>query len=117
MPPFLAGCPIMIDIADNPLLQSWNAPFGLPPFDRIRPEHFAPAFLHAMGAHRAEIDAIAGCPEPPTFDNTLVALDRGGRELQRISQVFFNLAASASDRRWQVCSEAALSVPERKAMR
>jgi peptidyl-dipeptidase Dcp len=80
--------------ADNPLLQPWTAPFGLPPFEAIRPEHFVPAFEHAMRAHRAEVDAIAGNSEPPTFDNTLAALDRSGRGLVRIEQVMFNLAAS-----------------------
>jgi peptidyl-dipeptidase Dcp len=84
----------MSETRDNPLLQPWNTPFGLPPFETIRPEHFAPAFEHAMRAHRAEIDAIAGDAAPPTFDNTLAALDRCGRELRRIEQVFFNLAAS-----------------------
>lgn len=84
----------MTETTDNPLLRPWETPFGLPPFDAIRPEHFAPAFDHAMRSHRAEIDAIATSPEPATFDNTLAALDRGGRELTRISQVFFNLAAS-----------------------
>jgi len=84
----------MTETTDNPLLRTWNTPFGLPPFDSIRPEHFAPAFDHAMRSHRAEIDVISANPEPATFDNTLAALDRGGRELTRISQVFFNLAAS-----------------------
>ena len=84
----------MTDITDNPLLQPWNAPFGLPPFDRTRPEHFSPAFEHAMHAHRAEVDAIAGNTEPPTFDNTMAALDRSGRALVRIEQLFFNLTAS-----------------------
>jgi len=80
--------------ADNPLLQPWTTPFGLPPFEAIRPEHFVPAFEQAMRAHRAEVDAIAGSREPPTFDNTLAALDRSGRALTRIEQVMFNLAAS-----------------------
>ena len=61
---------------------------------RDRAEHFAPAFEHAMRAHRAEIAAIATSPPPPTFDNTLAALDRGGRALAASSRLFFNLAAS-----------------------
>ena len=55
------------DLADNPLLQSWETPFGLPPFDRIRPEHFPPAFDRGMEEHAAEIAAIAARPEPRRF--------------------------------------------------
>jgi peptidyl-dipeptidase Dcp len=84
----------MIQPTDNPLLQPWQTPHGLPPFNKIRPEHFAPAFAHAMRSHRAEVDAIAANTQPPTFDNTLAALDRCGRELVRIEQLFFNLTAS-----------------------
>ncbi len=78
----------------NPLLETWQTPYGLPPFDLIRPEHFPPAFEHALTAHRSEVDAIAGDKEPPTFENTIVAFDLCGRELGRIAKLFFNLAAS-----------------------
>ena len=86
----------MTQASDNPLLQPWDTPYGLPPFDAIRPEHFAPAFEHAMRSHRAEVDAISGNSEAPTFENTLAALDRSGRALGRIAQLFFNLTASAT---------------------
>lgn len=79
---------------DNPLLAAWDTPFGMPPFDRIRPAHFAPAFEHAMAAHRSETAAIAADPAPPSFANTVEALERAGGLLTRISAVFFNLAAS-----------------------
>ena len=79
---------------DNPLLQTWDEPFGLPPFERVRPEHFAPAFEQAMAAHRAEIDRIANASAAATFDNTIAALDRSGRLLTRTEQLFFNLTAS-----------------------
>ena len=79
---------------DNPLLLPWTTPYGLPPFAAIRPEHFVPAFDHALPAHRAEIAAIAGNVATPTFDNTLAAFDRSGRALTRIEKVFHNLAAS-----------------------
>jgi peptidyl-dipeptidase Dcp len=78
----------------NPLLESWGEPFGLPPFERVRAEHFAPAFEQAMAAHNAEIDRIANASAAPTFENTIAALDRSGRLLQRIDQLFFNLTAS-----------------------
>jgi peptidyl-dipeptidase Dcp len=84
----------MTPTTNNPLLQPWNAPYGLAPFDAIRPEHFEPAFDAALARHRAELDAIAGSSEPPTFDNTIVALDRSGRLLDRIESVFGNLTSS-----------------------
>ncbi|MDH4114277.1 MAG: M3 family metallopeptidase [Burkholderiaceae bacterium] len=78
----------------NPLLQPWETPFQLPPFERIRAEHFAPAFEVAMAEHAAEVDAIADAAEAPSFDNTVVALDRSGRRLTAIAQLFFNLTSS-----------------------
>ncbi len=78
----------------NPLLQPWQTPFGLPPFDEVDAEHYLPAFLHAMHAHRAEVNAIAANPDAPTFDNTIAALDRCGDGLHRIERLFFNLTAS-----------------------
>jgi peptidyl-dipeptidase Dcp len=81
-------------MTDNPLLERWTAPFGLPPFDRIRAEHFPPAFDRAMAEHRAEIAAIAGNPEPPSFANTIEALERGGRLLSRVGRVFSALSGS-----------------------
>ena len=82
------------DNALNPLLEAWDTPHGLPPFDRLHPEHFAPAFEVAMRAHREELDAIAGNSEAPSFDNTVAAFDRSGRLLGRIEMVFYNLTAS-----------------------
>jgi peptidyl-dipeptidase Dcp len=78
----------------NPLLQPWDTPHGLPPFDDVRPEHFKPAFDAALKEHLADIEAIAACPEPPTFDNTVAALDRSGRLFARIEALFYNLASS-----------------------
>ena len=82
----------------NPLLRDWTGAFGLPPFGAIHPEHFRPAFDQALAAHRAEIDAIAGGAEPPSFENTIAALERSGRDLDRVANVFFVLAgADTSD--------------------
>src|SRR6185437_12026737 len=80
--------------AENPLLERWTAPFEAPPFDRIEPSHFAPAFDAALARARAEIDAVAADPEPPTFANTIKALERGGRGLDNVASVFFNLAGA-----------------------
>ncbi len=79
---------------DNPLLEPWDAPFGAPPFDRIRPEHFAPAFDTGLAQRRAEIAAIVADPAAPSFDNTIVALERSGALLRRVSATFFHLASA-----------------------
>ena len=84
----------MITDQANPLLQRWDEPFALPPFERIRAEHFAPAFEAAMAAHLGEIERIADLPEAPSFENTIAALDRSGRMLKRTEQLFSNLTAS-----------------------
>ncbi|WP_270936950.1 M3 family metallopeptidase [Falsiroseomonas oryzae] len=81
-------------MSDNPLLEPWTTPFGVPPFDRIKEAHFPPAFQAAMAAHRDEVAAIARDPAPPSFANTVEALERAGALLTRIAATFFNLAAS-----------------------
>jgi peptidyl-dipeptidase Dcp len=84
----------MTSADSNPLLQTWDTPYGLPPFDRIRAEHFPPAFEAARAAHLVEIETIAGQADAPSFDNTIAALDRSGRLYYRVEGVFHNLAAS-----------------------
>jgi peptidyl-dipeptidase Dcp len=81
-------------MSDNPFFEAWTAPFGLPPFDRLRPEHFPPAFDRAMSEHMAQTAAIAGAGEPPSFANTNEALERSGRLLGQVSRVFSNLNSS-----------------------
>jgi peptidyl-dipeptidase Dcp len=82
----------------NSLTANWTGAFALPPFASIKPEHFRPAFDHALAAHRAEIDTIAAHPSAPSFDNTIVALEKSGRELDRVANVFFVLTgANTSD--------------------
>ena len=84
--------------SENPLLADWTGPFGLPPLADIKPEYFRPAFDRALAVHRAEIDAIAADPQPPSFANTIEALEKGGRALDRVCNVFFVLAgADTSD--------------------
>lgn len=86
----------------NPLLAPWTGPFEAPPFDRIEPSHFAGAFDIALEATRAEIDAIAANPEPPSFENTIAALERSGRLLTRVSAVFSNLATAHTNTELEV---------------
>lgn len=82
------------DSATNPLLQTWDTPFGMPPFGRIETAHFAPALKAALAAHEAEIAAIAGNPDQPTFANTVAALELSGRTLRQAAGVFYNLAGA-----------------------
>jgi peptidyl-dipeptidase Dcp len=77
---------------DNPLLENWTSPFGVPPFARIRPEHFLPAFTAAFTAHAAEVAAVASDPAEPSFANTIEALEQAGETLNRISNTFHVLA-------------------------
>jgi peptidyl-dipeptidase Dcp len=81
-------------IDTNPLLEPWTGPFESPPFDRFEPRQFRPAFDAALSQARAEIDGIAANPEPPSFANTIDALERGGRSLDRVASVFFNLVGA-----------------------
>jgi peptidyl-dipeptidase Dcp len=78
--------------SDNPLLEDWTGPFGMPPFARIAPEHFLPAFARAFSDHAAEIAAIAADPAASTFVNTIEAIERAGQLLTRVSNVFHTLA-------------------------
>jgi peptidyl-dipeptidase Dcp len=80
----------------NPLLETWTTPFGLAPFDRIKDPDFAPAFDAALAAHEAEIDAIAGNPQTPDFDNTVGALEAAGKSLDQVLSVFYSVAGADS---------------------
>lgn len=76
---------------NNPLMQKFETPFQTPPFDKIKPADYKPAFEEGMKQHKAEIEAIVNNPEEPTFENTIVALDRAGELLNQTSSIFFNL--------------------------
>ncbi|MGI3163371.1 M3 family metallopeptidase [Pseudooceanicola sp. 200-1SW] len=80
----------------NPLLAPWDTPFGLPPFDRIRDEDFAPALEEALAAHEEEIADIADNPDAPSFDNTILALEASGEKLEKVLAPFFALAGADS---------------------
>ena len=83
---------------DNPLLEDWTKTdphgFGLPPFARIQPHHFRPAFDTAMASHLAELQAIVDDTSEVNFENVLARFDRAGRDLDKISMVFSNLTSS-----------------------
>jgi peptidyl-dipeptidase Dcp len=77
--------------SDNPLLQESALPYQFPPFDKIRNEHFQPAIEQGMAEQLKEVEQIAANGEDPTFENTIVALERTGQLLERAASVFFNL--------------------------
>lgn len=83
----------------NALLENWSTPFGVPAFDRFSVEDFAPAFEAALAEGRRNVDAIAACPEPPSFANTIEALERAERGLDQVAGVFFNLAGAHTNDR------------------
>ena len=81
----------------NPFFQPSTLPFQTEPFDRIKDSDFPPAFAEAMKQQLVEIKAIANNAAPPTFDNTIVAMEKSGRMLDRVSNVFFTLTGANTD--------------------
>jgi peptidyl-dipeptidase Dcp len=82
---------------ENPFFEDFTGSFGVPPFGRIKPEHFVPAFERAFAEHDAEIGVIASNSAAPTFANTIEALERAGRMLERVSAVFGVLTGAHTD--------------------
>lgn len=81
----------------NPFFTDFTAPYGTVPFDQIKNEHYMPAIDRGLALARQEIDAIVNNPEAPTFENTIVALDNNGEDLNRVLNVFFNILEANSD--------------------
>jgi peptidyl-dipeptidase Dcp len=84
-------------VSPNPLLSAWRTPFEAPPFDAIETGHFEAAFQRAFAEHTAEIAAIASDPEAPDFENTIAALERVGKLLNKVSAVFYGLVSANSN--------------------
>jgi peptidyl-dipeptidase Dcp len=93
------------DGPDNALLGDWSTPFETPPFDAIREEHFKPAFEKAMTEHLEEVAAITESSDPPTFENTVEALEYSGRLLDRINHVFSNLNSAHTNDEMQALAK------------
>ncbi len=97
--------------ADNPVLASWDGPHGgSPAFDGVTPAHFEPALEEAMDLYRAEIAAIAGNPEPPTFANTLEALERAGGVYRRVTSLMSIFTSTLNDAPMQAVQRKAAPV-------
>ena len=85
----------------NPFFEEWDTPFGVPPFDRIKEEHYMPAFEEGMKRHEQEIDSIVNNSEVPSFENSIEALDRSGAFLTRIERVFGNMTEANTNEELQ----------------
>ena len=105
----MSACgPDKTDLSDNPFFSEWDTPFGVPPFDKIKFEHYQPALEEGMKQQKAEIDSIANNTEAPTFENTVAALDASGELLSKVSSVFYNmLSANTSDSLQQLAQDMA----------
>ena len=98
------------EMKENPFLTEWDTPYGVPPFDQIKTEHYLPAFEVAMAQQKAEIDSIVNNPEAPTFENTVEALEYSGALLDKVSAVFFNLSECENNEEMEAIAEA-ISAP------
>ncbi len=103
-----ASCNTQNKTAENPFFSAWETPYGVPPFDKIRPEHFMPAFERAMSLHDAEIDAIVSNHDEPTFENVIAAYDRSGRMLEQVGLVFGMLCEAESSEQLRALQEQAM---------
>ena len=90
---------------DNPLLQQWDTPFETAPFEKIKVEHYLPAFEVAMEEHNKEIQAIIDNAEEPNFENTIAALDYAGATLSKIAGVYYNMMAANTSKELQKVHE------------
>ena len=90
---------------ENPLLTESSAPFGAPEFDKIRNEHYLPAFEKGIAEAKAEIDAIVANPDEPTFENTIEAMEYAGQTLSRVASVFYALMEANTNEQMQQIAE------------
>ena len=85
----------------NPFFQAYDTPFNVPPFDKIKNEHFKPAILEGISSHQAEINAIANNTQPTTFENTILAMENAGELLSNVNTVFSNLNSANTNKEIQ----------------
>ena len=98
-------CSKQVQNEGNPLLAEFNTPYGVPPFDLIKAEHYKPAFKQAMSLHNEEVAAILANQEEPTFENTILELDRSGSLLANISELFGMMCAAMNSEEMQEVQE------------
>ena len=102
------SCKSGTQTGETPFFSAWETPYGVPPFDRIAPEHFMPAFERAMSLHDAEIEAIVSNNDEPTFENVIVAYDKSGLALERVGLVFGMLCEAESNEELRALQEQAM---------
>ena len=90
---------------ENPFFAEWDTPYGLPPFEQIKAEHYMPAFEEGMARQKAEIDSIVNNPEAPTFENTIEAMEYSGELLDKVCGVFFNLSECENNDEMEAIAE------------
>ena len=98
-------CSKQVQKEENPLLSEFDTPYGVPPFDKIEAEHYAPAFKFAMSLHNDEVASILANKEEPTFENTILELDRSGMLLTNISELFGMMCAAMNNDKMQELQE------------
>ena len=98
-------CSTKTSTESNPFYSEYDTPFGTPPFSEIKIEHYLPTFKDGMAQEKKEIESIANNPEPPTFENTLVAMEKTGELLDKVSHVFFNLTSSMTNDEMQAIAK------------
>ena len=89
---------------ENPFLAEWKTPFGIPPFDQIKTEHYMPAFIKGFEEQMKEVEAIVNNPEEPTFENTILALEYSGGILNKVRPVFYRLNSAITSDELQAIS-------------
>ena len=90
---------------ENPFFKPFDTEHGTPPFDKIKIEHFEPAFDEAIKQHKQEVDAIIANTETPTFENTILAMEHSGDMMNRVASVFFNLSSAESNDEMMMISQ------------
>ena len=88
----------------NPFLGKYTTPYGIPPFEQIKVEHYKPAFIKGIEVHKKEIDAIVNNKKPATFENTIAALDRCGELLNKVASVFYGQNSACTSDEMQAVS-------------
>ena len=104
----MVGCGKKQQLADNPFMKEWDTPYGVPPFDEIKTEHYLPAIEEGMKQQAEAIDAIVNNTEDPTFENTILALENSGELLNKVTAVFFNLAECMNSPEMEAIAEEAM---------
>jgi peptidyl-dipeptidase Dcp len=99
----MASCAVPQE--ENPFFSDFNTPFGVPPFDKITNAHFTPAIEEGILLQEQEIQAIVNTPEPPTFENTILALEYSGGMLRKVMPVFNNFNSSLTDSELQAIAQ------------